>query len=306
MDTSDFLVPVGRSEIAVGSPLAFALYDADGNLLLNRGDVLATDRQLAVLWENGLFREAQPAGTSDFPARQTESRREGAPADGKPQEESLNFEAIKVALGDSLQLQPLLEGQFDRYNVRVIGVLKPKSVLVTAPMLDGKLIFVRDGQTYLVRAFSGLNVCAFRARVLKSQLQPYPYLHLSYPDSVQAMRLRKTMRAPAAIIVAVHDSEEGRQVGAGKLADISIGGARLLSGIDLGTRGQAFWLSFKVRLGEVEEYVKAPAIIRSITHEEDEQGKPVNAFGLQFGELAHAQRLILMNLVYQHLLKDNL
>jgi hypothetical protein len=27
-------------------------------------------------------------------------------------------------------------------------------------------------------------------------------------------------------------------------------------------------------------------------------------FGLQFGELAQSQRLIIMNLVYQHLLKE--
>jgi c-di-GMP-binding flagellar brake protein YcgR len=206
---------------------------------------------------------------------------------------------------DTLQLQPLMEGQTERFTVRVIGMMKPKSVLVTAPMLDGRLIFVRDGQTYLVRAFSGLNVCAFKARVLKSQLQPFPYLHLSYPDSVQAMRIRKAMRAPVGIIVAVHDSEEGRQTGSGKLMDISVGGAKLFSSGNLGDKDRALWLSFKVKLGDMEEYVKTPAIIRSIGEEEDDQGKLMKVFGMQFGELTQAQRLIIMNLVYQHLLKES-
>jgi c-di-GMP-binding flagellar brake protein YcgR len=187
----------------------------------------------------------------------------------------------------------------------VIGVMKPKSLLVTPPIVDGKLIFVRDGQTYLVRAFSGLNVCAFKARILKSQLQPFPYLHLSYPDSVQAMRIRKTMRAPASIIVAVHETEEGRQSGAGKLIDLSVGGARMLSPMNVGEKDDTRWLSFKVKLGDMEEYVKTPAIIRSVGEEDDEQGKRMKVFGLQFGELEQSQRLIIMNLVYQHMLKDN-
>jgi c-di-GMP-binding flagellar brake protein YcgR len=206
--------------------------------------------------------------------------------------------------GDALQLQSLLEGQTDRFTVHVIGVMKPKSVLVTAPLLDGKLIFVRDGQTYLVRAFSGLNVCAFKAKVLKAQLQPFPYLHLSYPDSVQAMRIRKAMRAPASIIVAVQTSEEGRQTGAGKLMDISVGGAKMLSPMPLGHKGDSLWLSFKVTLGDMEEYVKTPIVLRSVGEEEDDQGKRMKSYGVQFGELGQSQRLIIMNLVYQHLLKE--
>lgn len=302
MALDDFLVPVRKVEIELGKPLPFAVYDADRNLLLNRGVVVSSQHQLEELVNRGLFRERERNAASLAAVREaTELERAGA----KPAEESLPFETIKLMPGDALQLQPLLEGQTERYTVRVIGIMKPKSVLVTAPVVEGKLIFVRDGQTYLVRAFSGLNVCAFKARVLKAQLQPFPYLHLSYPDSVQAMRIRKNMRAPASIIVAVHDSEEARQSGAGRIVDLSVGGAKLLSPNRLGDREQTLWLSFKVHLGDMEEYVRTPAVIRSIGVEEDEQGKPMHAFGVQFGGLSQSQRLIIMNLVYQHLLKDN-
>lgn len=305
MADEDFLMPVRRTEIEVGKPLPFAVFDSDRNLLLNRGVVVTSEHQLEVLLEKGLYRESKaqrPAYTQTAPVEGNAS--DGGVAQAKPQEESLSFEAIKLMPDDTLQLQPLLEGQTERYTVRVIGIMKPKSVLVTAPLVDGKLIFVRDGQTYLIRAFSGLNVCAFKAKVLKAQLQPFPYLHLSYPDTVQAMRIRKAMRAPAGIIVAIHESEEGRQVGAGKLVDISVGGAKLLSNMNLGKKEQSLWMSFKVKLGDMEEYVKTPAIIRSLGEEEDEQGKPMKSFGMQFGELSQSQRLIIMNLVYQHLLKE--
>jgi hypothetical protein len=306
MAEDDFLMPVRKSEIEVGKPLPFAIYDADRNLLLNRGVVVASEHQLEALLERGLFRESRPKRPANTQIALDEGKagNDGGGA-GKPQEESLSFDAIKLMPDDTLQLQPLLEGQTERFTVRVIGLMKPKSVLVTAPMVDGKLIFIRDGQTFLIRAFSGLNVCAFKARVLKSQLQPFPYLHLSYPDSVQAMRIRKAMRAPASIIVAVLESEDGRQVGAGKMVDMSVGGTKLLSPMSLGKKDQAIWLSFKVKLGDMEEYVKTPAIIRSLGEEDDEQGKPMKSYGMQFGELAQAQRLIIMNLVYQHLLKED-
>jgi c-di-GMP-binding flagellar brake protein YcgR len=300
MSEDQFLVPVRRTDIELGKPLPFAAYDSDRNLLLNRGVVVTSEHQIDVLMQKGLFRErARPKSVAG-----TDSLDEKEGGGGKPQGETLSFDAVKLMPGDALQLQPLLEGQTERFSVHVIGVMKPKSLLVTAPIVDGKLIFVRDGQTYLVRAFSGLNVCAFKARILKSQLQPFPYLHLAYPDSVQAMRIRKAMRAPASIIVAVHETEEGRQTGAGKLIDLSVGGARMYSPMKVGVKDQTLWLSFKVKLGDMEEYVKTPAVVRAVGEEDDEQGKRMNVFGLQFGELAQSQRLIIMNLVYQHLLKE--
>ncbi len=301
MAEDQFLIPVRRTDIELGKPLPFAAYDAERNLLLNRGVIVTSDHQIDVLMQKGLYRERnRPKGVGGSDG----SDEKPAEAGGKPQGETLSFDAVKLMPGDALQLQPLLEGQTERFSVHVIGVMKPKSLLVTAPVVDGKLIFVRDGQTYLVRAFSGLNVCAFKARILKSQLQPFPYLHLSYPDSVQAMRIRKAMRAPANIIVAVHENEEGRQSGAGKIIDLSVGGARMYSPMKIGVKDQTIWLSFKVMLGDMEEYVKTPAVIRAVGEEDDEQGKRMNVFGLQFGELEQSQRLIIMNLVYQHLLKE--
>ncbi len=304
MVEDSFMVPVRKAEIEIGKPLGFAVYDSDRNLLLNRGVVVTSANQVDVLLQKGLFREQVRESPGPVAARLNDVKPSDTASLPKPQEEVLSLDAIKLMPGDALQLQPMLEGQTERFTVHVIGVMKPKSVLVTMPVVEGKLVFVRDGQTYLVRAFSGLNVCAFKARVLKSQLQPFPYLHLSYPESVQAMRIRKAMRAPASIIVAVQHSEDGKQIGAGKMVDISVGGAKMYSTMQLGEKGDNLWLSFKVKLGDMEEYVKTPVVIRSIGEEDDEQGKRMKSFGIQFGELVQSQRLIIMNLVYQHLLKE--
>lgn len=299
---AESLVPVLKTEIVVGQPLPWAVYDTNRVLLLNKGVVVETEHQLERLLASGLcYREkAQRTASLVDDAKQKD---EGG--SGRPGEVTLSFEQVKLMPGDTLQMQPLMEGQSERYSVRIIGTMKGQSVLVTAPMVDGKLLFLRDGQTFLIRVFSGLNVCAFKAKVLKSQLVPFPYLHLSYPDEVKAMLIRKAMRAPADIIVAVHESEEGRQTGAGRMMDISVGGARVLSNQPLAEKGAHIYLSFKVKLGDMEEYVKTPAIVRSLGEEDSEQGRKQVATGVQFGDLAQSQRLIIMNLVYQHLLKDN-
>jgi hypothetical protein len=305
-----FLVPVRKTEIEVGKPLPWSVYDADRNLLLRAGVTVVSENQIALIAEKGLFREQRRQSSGHVNARLVDDspRGEGeiAPSSVASQVrgEETELDALKLMPGDTLQLQPLLEGQIDRYTVRVIGLMKPKSVMVTAPAIEGRLLFIKEGQTYLVRVFSGLNVCAFKAKVLKAPLQPFPYLHLSYPDSVQAMRIRKNMRAPTNIIVSTADSEEGRLSAAGKIVDISVGGAKVLSNMKLGVKDQTIWVAFKVRLADMEEYIKIPAHIRAVGEEEDDQGKTMKSYGIQFGPLEQAQRLMIMNLVYQHLLKE--
>ena len=228
-----------------------------------------------------------------------------------PGEHQHNFEKmgtldeVKLMPGDALQLQQMVEGQNERLTVRVIGVMKAKSVLVTAPVIDGKLIFIREAQPFLVRAFAGLNVCAFKTKVLKAHHTPFPYLHLAYPDSVQIMRIRKAVRAEVQLITAIHDNEGGKQIAAGRIADLSVGGARILSPTPFGHKEQVVFLSFKVKLDDIEEYIQTPATIRAIGEEDDEQGRKMAVIGVQFEGLSQNHRLIIMNLVYQFLLKEN-
>lgn len=308
-----FLVPVRKTEIEIGKPLPWSVYDGDRNLLLRAGVTVVSEHQIEVIAEKGLFREQQRHRSGHVNARLADDNpkpggefatNSAANPSAQTRSEETDLDALKLMPGDTLQLQPLLEGQTERYTVRVIGLMKPKSVMVTAPAIEGRLLFIKEGQTYLVRVFSGLNVCAFKAKVLKAPLQPFPYLHLSYPDSVQAMRIRKNMRAPTNIIISTADSEEGRLSAAGKIVDISVGGAKVLSNMKLGVKDQTIWVAFKVRLADMEEYIKIPAHIRAVGEEEDDAGKPMKSFGLQFGHLEQSQRLMIMNLVYQHLLKE--
>lgn len=295
---------VRRDDIELGKPLRFAVYDEDRNLLLSSGMKVTSARQLEALLERGVYRSKTHHPSAPFPSLRGSAPLSGDDAeDGAkewaPRDDLQEIQDVKFAIGDVLQLQPQMEGLVDRYSVHVVGSIKSKSLMVSAPLIDGKLVSVRDGQTFMVRAFSGLNVYAFRTKVLKYQYSPFPYLHLSYPKRVHGKRVRKALRASASIIVSIHEEAEGGQIGAGKIVDISMGGARVLSTARLGSKDQPIWLAFKVLLGDIEEYVKTRAIVRTEGEELGDDGRPVRFHGVEFEELNQTQKLLIMSFVYQ-------
>ena len=297
---SEALIPVRKAEIALGKPLPWAIYDANHVLLLDKGVVVGSELQLQTLMDKGVYREGQsrlPAHLRPARAQETAS----AELEGGTE---MAFDRMRLSPGDLLQIQPLQEGTAERYNVRAVGMLKGKSILVTNPVVDEKVIFVRAGQSFLVRAFSGVNVCGFKAQVLKVCLTPYPYLHLTYPATVDAVRVRQALRAPVDIIIAIYEHEGGALIASGRMVDLSVGGARVHSSVQFGEKGGRVYITFKVKLDDIEEIITTPATIRSYGEETDDKGRPMRMVGLQFGEINQAQRLIIMNLVYQHLFKE--
>lgn len=294
---------VKRAEIEFGVPLSWSLYNAGGELLLARGERVETEHQLETLSEDGLFRDRRERMAVIRESLETAIEEKHKEAE-EPATQHVPLEEIRLMPGDALHLQSFISGQTERYVVRLIGIMKPKSVLVTAPMLDGKLIFVREGQPFQIRAFSGLNVCAFKASVLKANSMPFPYLHLSYPDVVEAMQIRRAMRANVQIIASVHRGENSQKLAAGRIIDLSVGGARLVTQQEFARQGEVVLLVFKVKLDSYEEYVQAPAVLRSVRQEAGEDGQPMLVNGLQFVDLSNPHRWALMALVYQHMLKE--
>ncbi|HFE32290.1 MAG TPA: flagellar brake protein, partial [Gammaproteobacteria bacterium] len=101
---------------------------------------------------------------------------------------------LALDIGDILQLQFLGEDSETRYYVKVIGYLEERSLLVTAPQSNGKLLRVRDGQPLAARMMAGTDLVGFTVSVLRSCAVPYPYLHLCYPKDLQSVTVRKSLR----------------------------------------------------------------------------------------------------------------
>ena len=228
--------------------------------------------------------------------RTTDTRQGSQGANGN----TASFSKVKLLPGDLVQLQLLSGTSTERYQVSVIGAHAPHSVLVSAPVVAGKLVFIKEGKQILVRGFVGNDAVAYRTQVIKSLLSPYPYLHLSYPENVQSMRIRNSARVPVELVAAVATATTEM---AARIVDLSCGGARLSSQQALGTEGDEVVIKFRIYSGDQDVYLNIKAIIRSCVPDEVSVG--LFTSGIQFINLENQQRLYLENQVYQRMIDDN-
>lgn len=299
------LVPVRTGELGVGKPLKRAIYDAQGNLLLAAGHTVESQNQLSGLIKNGFVQDS----TWDFinPAPQKNSllissgtkrasEVENADAANEDKETIVGMDDIRWYVGETLYLQPA-DNPANRYTVRLIGFVKNGTIFVTAPMVDGKLEFIREGQTFVVRSFSGKKAYAFVAAAVKSVHSPHPYLHLSYPKDVRCTVVRRGARAPVKIQASVSLGDSGRTATA-ILNDLSVGGASGIMKEAFGEKGGAGQISFKVNAAGLEEVLSLKIVLRSVMPTDSADGFK---HGFEFVDLPVHDRLILSAFVHQTL-----
>lgn len=229
--------------------------------------------------------------------------------DPTPGDARVNLDEARLQIGDSLQIQALGDPNAARHYVKLIGFSRQGSVLLTTPKVDGSYIFVRDGQNYVVRAFSGKNAYAFSTTVIRSVAVPYPYLHLSYPKDVRALVVRRGARVNVNVIAATRRTDaQGAEIGesvAAAIRNLSISGALLETPHPLGLKGESIRVKFKIALNDISSLVTMEGIIRAVNPAGEESASP-NAitYGVEFVGGEHQDRITLTAFVYQKLLEQ--
>lgn len=288
------LIPLTAQEISLGKPLAWDILDAEGNVLMEQARIIDSEPLLIQLFKMGLYRAA--------PERNAEEEKLDVAGTGASAEVHISsLSQIQLAPGDLVQLQTLHPTHAERYQVRMIGFYAPVSLMVTSPTVQGRLVFVKEGQQFLVRGFVGKDAVAYKTRVIKSNLAPFPYLHLAYPETVQSMRIRGSSRVSVELVTAVN-GPAGQ--GAAKIVDLSCGGARMMSPKPVAEKGDDVQLAFRINPSGLDVYLKINAKVRAVSR--DETANSQVATGVEFVDLNEQDRLYLTNMVYQNLLKDNL
>lgn len=300
------LIPVRPKELEVGRPTPWPIYDWHGNLLLAAGVRIENQSQLDGLIGVGFIHDdrwdldAKKRQASAAPPMGVRKTVEAPPPveDKGDKEVVMDMDEVRWAVGETLYMQSV-ENQAVRYTVRLIGYVKGKSVLVTAPTLDGKFEFVRDGAAFVVRAFSGKKAFAFIANALKSVHVPYAYLHLSYPREMRCTVVRKGIRAQVKIIAAVAFESPERSAAA-TLTDLSTGGASGILREQVGRKGEECAVKFKLHVADVDEFLSLKAVVRSVAPAESGEGF---RYGFEFVEVGTRERLILTAYVHKTLVE---
>lgn len=219
-------------------------------------------------------------------------------------ETQVALEDARLQIGDQVQLQPLGGDEQVRYAVRLIGQSRGRSVLVTTPIVDNKYLLMREGQSFVLRAFSGKSAIAFSTRIIKSVNTPYPYLHLAYPKWVRSLVIRKGARAAVKLVCAIRRCAEVPIEQAGTIVNISIGGALMVTKHSFDQKGQRLLVKFKVLVNGIEAILELNAVIRAINVDASgETDAPYNV-GLQFVDVTPEDSIPLLAYVYYELLQQ--
>lgn len=288
--------PIKKEELNVGQPIAWPLYDSSGEMVLELGSKPESAQQIQTLIDSGAGRYLDnPAGQPDKAETARKAQREQG---------GLSLDQIKLKIGDSLQLQFQSGTENSRCFVTLIGYLVDQGVIVSMPVLNGRIMLIREGQTIVVRFFSGKNAYAFSAVTKKATTAPFPYLHLSYPHEVRGLVVRGSSRARASINC--HASTEDGNSYKCVARDISIGGALIAVRDKMGTVGEKLSLKLPVQVNETEHMLTLNCLVRSVNTDRPSANEtPANLLGLSFEKMTSQDTLVISTLLYQNLVSDN-
>jgi len=169
-------------------------------------------------------------------------------------------------------------------------------------------MFIREGQSFIVRTFTGKTAFAFTASVLRACNAPIPYLHLRYPKQLQGVEIRTAKRLAVNISAISHPFASPDTEGVPcLLINASPTGALIAAAQDLGKIGDSIRVAFRIQLGPIDGSIATTGIIRSIT--------PMDAattdrqfsvhHGVQFKELQQPDILLLHSLAYQKMVEGS-
>ncbi|MFC1773143.1 flagellar brake protein [Pseudomonadota bacterium] len=214
---------------------------------------------------------------------------------------------LKIPVGEHLQLQTR-DGHDDRrLQVRVVGYMPGASLLVTTPKVGDKVMIMREGQPFVVRMMIGNRIVGFATTVLRSCSRPFPYLHLSYPDEMEQITVRKSQRVKVKLFASLKNDNPDYQFKKphpATVVDLSIEGALVVSSEQLGDEGDKISLNCVFKVGAAEKLLALPAIIRNIQMgNSDEYGEGSYYHGLEFKLDGVQDTFALHGFVYEQIVK---
>jgi c-di-GMP-binding flagellar brake protein YcgR len=215
-------------------------------------------------------------------------------------------DVLSLAVGSFLQLQAVNKPDSPRYQVRTIGYLPGGSVVVTTPLVNGKLAIVRPGQFFTVRMLRGESVMGFEAQVLQVYNAPYPHIHLAYPKQVERTVVRNARRVTANLPAKarnIKDGPDGTEHPV-RFLDLSMTGVKLVAERPLGAIGDVLQLGFGLEVAGKQEQLVLLGTIRNLVVRDRENIERGYSHGMQFSTINRFQQVLLHGWVLQCLTEE--
>ncbi len=210
-------------------------------------------------------------------------------------------DVLNLAVGTPLQLQTIAPPDAPRYQVRTVGYLPGKSLVVTTPEPKGRLVILRVDQRFRVRMLRGESVLGFETHVLAVSNLPYPHVHLAYPKQVECIVVRNAVRVSADVPAVTRNISNGPDGAEQRvtLVDLSMTGAKLVAPRPLGVVGDMLHLSFEVDVAGKPEKLTLLGAIRNVAVRDRQREDLGYNHGIQFGTVNRYQQVLLHGWVLQ-------
>ena len=200
----------------------------------------------------------------------------------------MGFEALGLYPGAEMQIQSVDDGLQIHHWVKFVGLIRNCSILTTLPFENGKGMWLRNGQTFVVRGFNGRYAYAFTSQMIRARANPFAYIHFSWPQSIESLIVRNSLRVD--VVLPVNVSRSDNSSVSTTLHDVSVSGAMLDSSTELGSIGDRVHLELVVNLDGNAVKMQMLASIRNIHHKDGDAGFKT---GIEFIDVSQNDRLIL-------------
>ncbi len=220
-------------------------------------------------------------------------------SDGSAEVSQVSFESLKLRPGSSLKIQHSALGA-PSGEVQLLAAVKGQNVMVALKGESGVKTGLEAGKDYIIRGFSGQHDFSFSSHVTQLFTAPFPYAMLSYPGSVEARIVRKSMRAKTSLPATV--SPHGKDLPLNvNVVDLSIGGAMIDAPAPLGNPGETVSLALEVEFEGNKIKLELHAQIRYVNKSD---AATAYSIGLEFKDITQNDKLVLHYVAQAYAIND--
>lgn len=209
------------------------------------------------------------------------------------QESSIDFDSLNLQMGEAIELFPDVKDLKTGCACQLVGTLQGEALIISN--LPGAESFpnLQEGQQIAIRVKSGNGIALFATLVLFVSEVPALMIFLDLPDKVKFLQLRQASRINVALPVLVASESGGNS--AGKMVDVSTGGAAILLEDSIAEPGEQIQLKGKFLVADVARVARFRAIVRRKT--QDSMGRYL--YGIEFSEQDDQEKLVLFGYIFQ-------
>nr|WP_311526733.1 flagellar brake protein [uncultured Ralstonia sp.] len=285
-------------DIPLAIPLPWPMLDADGQLLVPKGDVIHSPEEIDLLFTlHRPHRRVDGTPAPAFASTQFPNTMFPDMGDDPDGERTIAMELLGLRPGGMLTVRLTAGAGQTKGAARVIGYSPQRHLLITMPTDSGRTVMPVKDELMEVHAFSGEGIASFECTVMAVCRIPFEYVVLSPPRRIKNRTLRKSLRVRANVVGKMLVSgDPPRMI---HISDISTTGASFRSAHRLAVSGAPARLRFRVKTRDYHSELVAAALVRS---EKPADLPNVYQYGVEFIELVAAQKMLLQCFIYEQLL----